>query len=140
MKRVILVIVIISLFTGCSKDDDTGFTSLIGLWTYTTPDEKIKVEFDVVGGDKDILNVINQKIYVEDEEGMANVEIESVAETSFGRIRINANDTDLVYPYDIVFTNLVASADFSMIEVETVTYIFPWGKSNELSNVKIERR
>lgn len=139
MKRGFYLIAILSLLFGCGEDE-VGFTSLIGSWTYTTPDEKIKVEFDIVGGDPEILAVINQKIFVEGEEGAAAVQTEVVTETTFGRLRINANDANLVRPYNIIFTNLKANADFSLIEVESATYTFPWPDEHELTNVKIMRR
>jgi len=135
---VYLIVVAVVLF-GCSEEE-VGFTSLIGSWTYTTPDEKIKVEFDIVGGDTEILAVSNQKIFVEGQEGMAVAQTENVTETAFGRIRINANDASLVRPYNITFTNLKASADFSVIEVEEANYIFPWPDGNELTNIEIVRR
>lgn len=131
--------IMVAFLFGC-KEEEIGFTSLIGMWTYTTPDEKIKVEFDIVGGNPEILTVSNPKIFVEGQEGMAEVQIESITETTFGRIRINANDADLVRPYNITFTNLKASDDFSVIEVEEANYIFPWPDGNELANIEIVRR
>lgn len=133
------MIAVFVLLFGCGEDE-AGFTSLIGSWTYTTPDEKIKVDFDIVGGNPEILAVTNQKIFVEGKEGKAEVQTELITETTFGRIRINANDADLVRPYNITFTNLKANADFSLIEVESATYIFPWPDEHELTNVKIMRR
>jgi len=140
MKSGVYLIAVAALLLGCSEDDDAGFTSLIGSWTYTTPDEKIKAEFDIVGGDPEILAVTNQKIFVDGQEGMAVVQTEAVTETTFGRLRINANDADLDYPYDIIFLNLQASTDFSKIKVEEVNYIFPWPDGNELTNIEIVRR
>lgn len=139
MKGGVYLMIVAVLLFGC-KDEEVGYTSLIGMWTYTTPDDKIKVEFDIVGGDTDILAVTNQKIFVEGQEGMAVAQTEAVTETTFGRIRINANDADLVRPYNITFTNLKASEDFSVIEVEEANYIFPWPDGNELTNIEIVRR
>ncbi|MBX2942050.1 MAG: hypothetical protein KF860_06875 [Cyclobacteriaceae bacterium] len=137
--RLILITVTI-LFIACENKDEVSFTSLIGAWTYTTPDKKIKVEFDIVGGDTELLAIKNQKIFVEGKEGKAEVQTDAIAETTFGFIRINANDVDLVRPYDIKFTNLKASEDFSVIEVEEATYTFPWSKSNALTDIEIVRR
>ncbi|HOO09078.1 MAG TPA: hypothetical protein PKW06_03995 [Cyclobacteriaceae bacterium] len=129
-----------ALLFGCGGEEDTGFTSLIGLWTYTTPDGKMKVEFDIVGGDKDLLAVKNQKIFVDGEEGRAEAQTEAITETTLGSLRINANDAGLVWPYSITFTNLSASDDFSTIKVEEAKYIFPWPDSNSLSQIEITRR
>ncbi|MFZ1808829.1 MAG: hypothetical protein WAU36_16480 [Cyclobacteriaceae bacterium] len=139
MKRGIYLIAVAFMLFGCG-DEEVGFTSLIGAWTYTTPDEKIKVEFDIVGGNPDILAVANQKIFVEGQEGIAVVQTETVTETTFGRIRINANDADLDLPYNITFTNLAASTDFSSINVEEATYTFPWPDNNTLTEIEIVRR
>jgi len=136
----LILIVATTLLFGCSNDDKVGFTSLIGSWTYTTPDKKIKVEFDIVGGDKELLAVKNEKIFVDGQEGKAEVQTEAITETTIGRIRINANDADLVWPYNIAFKNLKASSDFSVIEVEETTYTFPWPDSNALTNTEITRR
>lgn len=133
-------IVAITLLFGCGNEDEVGFTSLIGSWTYTTPDEKVKIEFDIVGGDTELFAVKNQKIFVEEQEGKAEVQTEAITETTIGRIRINANDADLVWPYNIAFKNLKASEDFSVIEVEEAIYTFPWPDSNTLTNIEITRR
>ena len=140
MKGGIYLIAMAAVLFGCSGDDEVGFTSLIGSWTYTTPDEKVRVDFDIVGGNPEILSVTNQKIFVEDQEGKAEVQTASITETTFGRIRINANDADLDLPYSITFTNLTASADFSVINVEEAAYTFPWPENNALTGIEIVRR
>ncbi|MEQ8364050.1 MAG: hypothetical protein RH948_14355 [Cyclobacteriaceae bacterium] len=140
MKGGVYLIGVAAILFGCSGDDEVGFTSLIGSWTYTTPDEKVKVDFDIVGGNPEILAVANQKIFIEGQEGKAEVQTASITETTFGRIRINANDADLDLPYSITFINLAASADFSVINVEEATYTFPWPDNNVLTEIEIVRR
>jgi len=142
MKRISVLLFIATYFfaTSCGKEDEVGFTSLIGSWTYTTPDEKITVSFDIVGGDSELLKVTNQLIVVEGKEGRAEVQTEGITESNIGRIRINANDAELVKPYDIIFSNVSASDDFTVMNVEEVTYIFPWPQSNVLNNVQIKRK
>lgn len=139
------IVVLVFLLAGCSKDEEVGFTSLIGSWRYETPDEKIKVEFDIVGGNTDILEVKNPKIVVDGVEGMAVALAEGITETTMSKLRINANDVALTYPFDIVFTNLSASADFKVIEVETAVYRWPWSPtsgptSNSLTDIQIVRK
>jgi len=143
MKNGIVFIILIFLATSCSKDEDNGFTSLIGSWTYTTPDSKIKVTFVIVGGTSgtsDILEVQNQTIEVDGQEGNAEIQAEGITEKTFGKIRINANDASLTYPFDITFNDLSASDDFSVINVTDATYIWPWPDNNTLSNIQIVRK
>lgn len=139
VSHLTLIAITILLFA-CDNKEKVGFTSLIGAWTYTTPDEKIKIEFDVVGGNTELLAVKNQKIFIEGQEGKAEVQVEDIAENSFGSIRINANDADLVKPYSITFTHLEASSDFSVIAVKEATYTFPWSNDNALTDIEIVRR
>ncbi|MEQ8425108.1 MAG: hypothetical protein RIA63_10390 [Cyclobacteriaceae bacterium] len=140
MRKGIVYIILVLLSTSCTKDEDNGFTSLIGSWTYTTPDSKIKVTFDIVGGTSSILAVQNQTIEVEGQEGKAEIQAEGITEKTFGKIRINANDAKLTYPFDITFNDLSASDDFSVINVTDATYIWPWPDNNMLSNIQIVRK
>lgn len=122
------------------KDDEMGFTSLIGAWTYTTPDDKITVSFDIVGGTKELLAVSNQSIIVDGQPGKAEIETSEVTETTIGLIRINANDANLTFPYNITFNNLSVSPDFEVINVADATYTFPWPDINSLANIQIVRK
>lgn len=140
MKVVSFCLFVLFFALGCSKDEEIGFTSLIGSWTYTTPDEKIKVTFDIIGGTTEILSIQNQLIVVDGVEGKAEVQAEDVTETTLGRIRINANDAGLTFPYNITFNKLSGSSDFSVIDVEDATYTFPWPDSNSLNSIQIVRR
>lgn len=129
----------------CSEDEETGFTSLIGAWKYETPDKKIIVEFDIAGGSTTILAIENPKIFVDGTEGKAFVQAEDITETTMSKLRINANDAALTYPFDIVFNELTASTDFKTINVKSATYIWPWSPSagptsNSLSEIQIVRR
>lgn len=126
---------------GCGKDDDVGFTSLIGSWTYTTPDEKIKVTFDIVGGGSaSLLAVENQTIEVDGENARAEIETVDITETSIKKIRINANDAALTFPYNITFNDLKANTDFTVLDVADATYTFPWPESQGLTNIQIVRK
>lgn len=139
MRFVGLVLVLFSFLIGC-KEEEVGFTSLIGEWKYTTPDEKIEITFDIVGGDTELLTIKNQTIKIEGSEGNANIQFSNVTETSIDLIRINANDAALIYPYNIAFNNLSASPDFATLDVESASYTFPWPNTINLSDIQIVRR
>ncbi len=51
------------LLISCGKDDP-GFSSLTGVWTYTTPDGKIGVDFELVKNGA-TWTVVNQVIRVD---------------------------------------------------------------------------
>ena len=144
MKIGAYLLVGVLLWVAC-EDEDPGFTSLVGSWTYTTPDGKIQVSFDIGGGSTEILAINNPVIIVDGEEGTAVAVAQDIAETSIGKLRINANDVDLVYPFDIVFNDLSAAADFSAIDVVTATYTWPWSSTggptiNNLNDIQITRK
>lgn len=133
-------LIILLLLVGGCKEEDPGFTSLIGSWIYTTPDNKIEVTFDIVGGTTEILVIQNQTIKVDGVEGRAELQTDKVTETTIGMIRINANDAILTYPYNIVFNKLKASEDFSTLAVEEAIYTFPWTVSQTLTEIEIVRK
>ena len=135
-----IVLFIVLVISSCAKDDEMGFTSLIGSWTYTTPDNKIIISFDIVGGTTELLAVSNQRIVIDGEEGQAEIQSTDVTETTIGLIRINANDAKLTFPYNITFNNLSASPDFEVINVADATYTFPWPDINSLANIQIVRK
>ncbi len=139
MKCLGFILILVLFLAGC-KEEETGFTSLIGGWKYTTPDEKIEVTFDIVGGDTELLTIKNQTIKVDGEAGNANLQFSNITETTIDLIRINANDAALIYPYNIVFNNLTASPDFSSIAVESASYTFPWPGTITISDIEIVRR
>lgn len=139
MRFISLLIVVFSFLIGC-KEEEAGFSSLIGEWKYTTPDEKIEITFDIVGGDPELLTIKNQTIKIDGSDGNANIQFSNITETTIDLIRINANDAALIYPYYIAFNNLSASPDFTMIEVESASYTFPWQNTITLSDIQIVRR
>ena len=139
MRFVALVLVLFPFLIGC-KEEEVWFTSLLGEWKYTTPDEKIEITFDIVGGDTELLTIKNQTIKIEGSEGNANIQFSNVTETSIDLIRINANDAALIYPYNIAFNNLSASPDFATLDVESASYTFPWPNTINLSDIQIVRR
>jgi hypothetical protein len=139
MRFISLLLIVISFLTGC-KEEEMGFSSLIGEWEYTTPDEKIEITFDIVGGDTELLTIKNQTIKIEGNEGNANIQFSNITETTIDLILINAYDAVLIYPYNIAFNNLSASPDFTTIEVENASYTFPWPNTIILNDIQIVRR
>src|SRR6478735_4802768 len=126
MKFLSLCIVLVSVlaFSSCKKDDE-GLSSAEGKWTYTTPDGKIKVEFDLVKT-TDGLNVQNPKITVDGTLGETVTIPDKITTPTFTTLRISANDKKLVYGYYIQFTTGTISSDFTQIEVTSAEYTFPW--------------
>ncbi len=70
----------------------------------------------------------------------AEKEVIAFTATAIQEIRINANDSKVTYPYNIVFNNAAISTDFKKITVPTASYTYPWGTTVSLSDVVIERQ
>ena len=123
----------------CCKSKDPGLTSPEGKWSYTTPDGKIAVTFEVTKTSANVFDVQNQTMKINDVSANAEKEVVDFTSTTIGKIRINANDSKAVYPYNIVFNNATIAGDFKKINVPTTTYTYPWGTTVSLSNITIER-
>jgi hypothetical protein len=140
MKNWILLLSIVVLTGSCGdKDEDPGFTSAEGTWTYDTPDGKVGVDFELkLNGS--VWSVTNQVIRVNGEAFNAEVQANGIAPPDIGSIRINANDSKAVYAYFILFPNGEVSDDFKEIRVPDVTYTWPHNKTNQLTDVIIKRK
>lgn len=123
---------------GCANEDP-GFSSPEGKWGYSTPDGKIAVTFEVTKISDNVFDIKNQTMKLNDALVNAEKEVVGFTSTAIERIRINANDSKAVYPYNIVFSNATISTDFKMMHVPTTTYTYPWGTTVSLSNIMIER-
>ncbi len=141
MKRLlILSVALITLFNSCKKDDDDpSFTSAAGTWTYTTPDNKITVEFELKQ-DGSAWTATTSTIVVDGQSGKAEIISTEVNPPTIGSIRINANDTKLTYGYYILFSELTVSDDFKEIKGPHATYMWPNNKTNDLTDVTITRK
>jgi hypothetical protein len=139
MKNWIILLSLVVLVASCGKDDDPGFTSAEGGWTYTTPDGKIGVDFELKQSGT-TWSVVNQVIRVEGVAYNAEVEASGVVPPDIGSIRINANDSKAVYSYFILFPGATVSGDFKEIRVPGVTYTWPHNKTNQLTDVTITRK
>lgn len=135
------ILMLMLVCAGCSKHKDAGptFTSLEGSWTYTTPDNKINVTFDLVKSG-DTLDLKNPSIKVDGTTGNAYAEIASSSATVIDRIAINANDAKLAVPYNIIAQTGAASTDFKTITFATAVYSWPWGTDNHLTSVEVKRK
>jgi hypothetical protein len=140
MKNRIILLLLVVLMGSCgSKDDDPGFTSAAGAWTYNTPDGKIGVDFELKENGS-TWSVVNQVIRVEGETYKAEVQATGIVPPDIGSIRINANDSKAVYAFFILFTNATVSGDFKEIRVPDVTYTWPHNKTNQLTDAIITRK
>ncbi|MBK5277310.1 MAG: hypothetical protein JJE09_00455 [Bacteroidia bacterium] len=137
MNRLLIFICLVSIF-GC-KDTDPNPTSLESKWSYTTPDLKMTVTFESVRISDDVFDIKNQTMTIDGVMANAEKEVVGFTSTTIEKIRINANDSKVVYSYNIEFKNATISSDFKMISVPFATYTFPWGTSNTLTNIVIER-
>jgi hypothetical protein len=122
---------------GCSKDP--GLTSPVGNWSYTTPDGKIAVTFEVIKTSDNVFDIKNQTMKLDGTLVNAEKEVVAFTSTTIEKIRINANDSKAIFPYNIVFNNATISSDFKLINVPTATYTYPWGTTLTLSNITIVR-
>jgi len=138
MKNLLLFILLV-LAAGCSKHKDPGFTSAEGKWTYTTPDSKIAVTFELVKNSSGGLDIQNQTIKIDGTPYLSVSAITGVTLPSIQKIRINANDAKIVYPYNIEFNSGTVSGDFTTITFSTATYTWPYGTVNNLTTVKVTR-
>lgn len=138
MKKYLLLFFL--LIAGCSsKHRDPGFTSVEGKWTYTTPDNKIAVTFELAKTSGNDLVIQNQTMKIDGTSYNSFGQIIAGVLPAIQKIRINANDAAAVYNYNIEFNNCSVSTDFKTIEVPTATYTWPWPTVNTLSSVKITR-
>ena len=140
--RIGFILMVFILF-GCGSDDP-GFTSAVRDWTYTTPGGEIVVEFSFAGGDTEVLEVKNPKILVlidgELKEGKAESQMVNLDLPNIESLRVNANDVDLVFPYNVRFESLTVGADFTKIQAAGGSFTYPWGTINTLENIEIVRK
>ena len=133
-----ILVSIIILVTGCSKSA-SGPTSAEGKWTYTTPDGKMKVDFELIKTASGSLDIQNQAMKVDGTSYNSEKQLAGVSLPTIASIRINVNDAKAVYPYYIQFLNGKVSSDFNRIEVPDGEYSFPWGTTVKLKSVSVTR-
>jgi hypothetical protein len=142
MRSAFLALITIVLFTGCGKDAEEPiptYTSPDGIWTYTTPDKSITVEFELTTTDG-VLGIQNATIKVSGTSGQAAAQMTNVDLPAIEQIRINANDAVLVLPYAITFDLCAVSSNYSIISAADASYTYPWGQLKTLTGVSITRK
>ena len=142
MRSLCLTFLGLILLFGCGKDKAVTpvKSNPDGRWTYTTPDNSISVEFDLKSTASGSVEILNPVIVVLGTTGVAAAQMTDINVPSIGTIRINANDSDLVHPFSITFTNCTLSSDFTKILVVEAEYTYPWGFLKKLSNINIIRK
>lgn len=140
-KIVVLLLVLVVVLGSCKKDEDPGFTSAAGDWTYTSPDGKITVNFTITESTATAFTFQSEStMTVDGVTGKSAVDIEPPTGSSFVYIAINANDAGITYSYPVIFRNAMIGSDFKEILAATATYTWPHTKVNSLTNVTIVRR
>lgn len=137
-----LAVVLFVLLSGCGKDSSTPapvYTSVDGVWSYTTPDNAITVEFELKTS-SGTLGITANSIKVGGVAGQAAGTLMGVSLPAIGEIRVNANDAVLVQPYFITFANCAVSSNYATISSANVSYTYPWGTVKTLSGVVITRK
>jgi hypothetical protein len=115
---------VVVVMMGCTKSD-SGPSSAEGSWTYTTPDAKVAVTFQLVKTASGSLAIQNQTYKLSGTSYESAAVISGVALPAIATIKINANDAKLTYPYYILFTNIKVSSDFKRMDVADGEYSTP---------------
>jgi hypothetical protein len=139
MKGVTVGCLIVLLsFADCSKSS-SGPSTAEGKWTYTTPDSKIVVTFDLVKTSSGSMEIQNQTMKIDGTACESVVQTTGVNLPDIESIRISANDSKVTYPYYIKFLNAKVSSDFKRMDVPSGEYTFPWGTTKTLTSIAIVR-
>lgn len=142
MRTLTWVVCMLLLVAGCGKeasDPVPARTSPDGVWTYTTPDKSISVDFELKTSNG-VLSVVSASIVVGGTPGDAAAQLTDVNLPVIGKIRVNANDADLDMPYAITFNACSIASDFNSISVADASYTYPWGQIKPLSGITITRK
>ena len=136
---VVACISLVVLFSCKVNKDDPAFTSAEGKWTYTTPDSKIKIDFEVVKNATGTYQINGTSLAVDGKTVTPETQTDGINLPAIAMIRFNANDAGLVYPYSIKFISTTVSADFVSMTATSGAFTFPWGTTKNLSSITIKR-
>src|SRR5258706_2679525 len=95
-----LVFILLILAAGCSKHKDPAFTSAEGKWTYTTPDSKMAVTFELVKNSSGGLDIENQTIKIDGTLYQSASQITRVNPPSILKIPVNSNAARKPYAFN----------------------------------------
>lgn len=141
MRIVVLMMLVIGVLAGCAKDTPAPvFSSPDGTWTYTTPDSKISVDFELKTNSSNVLEILNCTIKVNNVSGEAAGTMSDISLPDVNEIKINANDIVLTYAYYIAFINCTFNAGFTQIAAANAEYTDSKSTTNTLSGVTITRK
>jgi hypothetical protein len=139
MKRLAIAALCLVLL-GCGKKDADPLpthTTPDGTWTYSVPGNHMKVEFELKTTGT-VLEILNTKITLDQQSGMAAGTITGVNLPVVDQIRINANDPVLITNYSITFVICTFSEDYNSIFVADAEYNYP--NVGTLQNISITRK
>src|SRR5262245_55400292 len=118
MRMLCRLSVLLLFLASCGKNSDSEpvpvYTTVDGIWTYTTPDKAVSVEFELKTTGS-VVEILNATIKVGNVEGEAAGTVTGVDLPVIDQIRINANDAVLVTNYSITFMNCSVSSNFVFI-------------------------
>ncbi len=138
------IVLVLIAGLSCAKNEaepEPVYTTADGTWTYTTPDKKIKVEFELKTSATGELEIkYPATIEVNEVPGEAAGVLTNVDLPEIEQIRINANNAVHVQPYSITFTDCSVNGKFDFISVGNAEYTYPWGQLKSHSGVSITRK
>ena len=137
--RLFIILGTVSAMAIACGEDDPGFESAEGKWTYNTPDGKIGVDFELINGPMG-WEVVNQEIRVDGVTYNAEIQVTGINPPTLQFIRINANDSKAVYGYNIVLNDGTLNGINTLIVVPAATYTWPHDKTNTLKDISISRK
>ena len=138
MRKALLIVGLVACGCG-SKHNEPGYTSLAGEWTYTTPDSKIAVNFDLVASGS-TLSLQNQTFKLDGTDYQSAAELGGATLTQIASLRINANDAKAVFPFSIELDSCHSTDNYKTMAATKGSYTWPWGTTINLSNVTVSRR
>jgi len=141
-KFVGIALLLIALVSCAKKDSEPApvYTSADGIWVYTTPDGKVRVEFELKTSSSGTLQLVDATMEVDGVSGDAGGALTNVDLPFVEQIRINANDAALIQPYPVIFMDCSVSTNFTYIAVAEATYTYPSTNINGLTGIVINRK
>lgn len=128
-----------SAILACNKEQEVGFDSVTGRWTYTTPDGKVMVTFDMQESVNGEVTVANLEYALDSTVYNSVQQVSGVDLPVIEKIRFNLNDAQAVYLYYIEFAQCTVGPEFDVITADSASYVYPWNDLHMLQSVQILR-